>query len=172
MEDLVRQLAAEPGPAYLRIDKAVGGIERRPGEKAELGRARMVCDGRDVCLIAIGAIASEALAAARMLADEGISARVLTLPTLKPIDATAILAAAGECGGIVTVEEHSIIGGLGGAVAEICLEGGTAPRFFRRVGLRDCFPTIVGDQAYLRSAYGMDADAIARVARECVTRAA
>lgn len=164
-EDLTRALAAEPGPAYLRLDKGDGGIPRREGEVARLGKARLVREGSDATLITIGAIVREAMSAAEMLAGQGLELRVLSMSSLKPFDTEAVLAAAGETGGIVTVEEHNVLGGLGGTVAETCLEGGVAPRFFRRVGLRDQYPTIVGDQDYLRAAYEMDAAAIATAVR-------
>ena len=84
-----------------------------------------------------------------------IRCRVLSMHTLKPFDTDAVLRAAAETGGIVTVEENTIIGGLGGAVAETCLEGGVFPRRFQRIGMRDQFSVIVGDQAYLRRHYEM-----------------
>jgi transketolase len=164
-EDLTLALAAEPGPAYLRLDKGDGGIPRREGEVAKLGKARLVRQGSDATLMTIGAIVREAVAAAEMLAEDGVEARVLSLSSLKPFDAEAVLSAARETGGIVTVEEHNILGGLGGAVAETCLESGVAPRFFRRVGLHDEYPTVVGDQNFLRTAYRMDAAAIAATVR-------
>jgi transketolase len=80
--------------------------------------------------------------------------------TVKPLDIEAMVSAARECRGIVTIEEHNVLGGLGGAVAEACLEAGAAPGFFARVGLNDCYPTTVGDQDYLRAAYNIDCNAI------------
>jgi transketolase len=80
--------------------------------------------------------------------------------TIKPLDETAILAAAKETGGVVTLEEHSRIGGLKGAVAETLLSHGARVGFFKSIALDDVFPTIVGDQSYLRGRYGMDAKAI------------
>lgn len=160
-EDLTLALSREPGPAYLRLDKGQGGVPRQPGEVAVLGKARRVRDGTDATVISIGAIVREALEAADMLAREGLQLRVLSVSSLKPFDSDAVIAAARETGGIVTVEEHNILGGLGGSVAETCLEAGFPPRFFKRVGLRDRYPTVVGDQDYLRGAYEMDAKSIA-----------
>lgn len=154
---LTRQMAAKPGPKYLRLDKGRAGTAKEP---VVLGKIRQVHDGSDVTLIGVGAIVSEALEAAKTLADQGIQARVLAVHSLKPFDAEPVLAAARETGGIITVEEHNILGGLGGTVAETCLEAGTAPKFFRRLGLQDQYPSVVGDQKYLRAAYGMDAPAI------------
>ena len=154
---LTRQMAARPGPKYLRLDKGRAGTVEEP---VILGKIRQVRDGSDVTLIGIGAIVSEALAAAETLADLGIQARVLAVHSLKPFDADPVLAAARETGGIITIEEHNILGGLGGTVAETCLEAGAAPKFFRRLGLQDQYPSVVGDQKYLREAYGLDASAI------------
>lgn len=154
---LVRQMSAKPGPKYLRLDKGRAGTAE---ELVELGKIRQVRDGSDVTLIGIGAIVSEALAAAQTLSDQGIQARVLAVHSLKPFDADPVLAAARETGGIITVEEHNIVGGLGGTVAETCLEAGAAVGFFRRLGLQDKYPSVVGDQNHLRAEYGMDAPAI------------
>jgi transketolase len=107
-----------------------------------------------------------ALTAADRLADEGIGCRVLSMHTVKPLDEPALISAARETGGIVSIEEHSVVGGLGSAIAEVLLEAGAAPQTFRRVGLRAGFSSIVGSQSYLRGAYGIDENAIVRAARE------
>ncbi|WP_363347588.1 transketolase C-terminal domain-containing protein [Methylocystis echinoides] len=159
-QDLVRDIARTKGPAYLRIDKDAGGVARRDGERAHLGKARRVRDGADVTLIATGAILREALVAAERLAAQGVDCRIEAMHTVKPLDEAAILAAARETGGIVTIEEHSRIGGLKGAVAETLITAGVRASFFRSIALCDAFPTIVGDQAYLRGRYGMDAKAV------------
>lgn len=169
VEDLTRELAASPGPSYLRIDKGVGGVARREGEIARLGKARLVREGDHATIMTTGAIVSEAVKAAEQLASDGIECRIVSHSSLKPLDTDAIVAAARETGGIVTVEEHTIIGGLAAAVAETCLEQSVAPRFFSRLGLKDCFPTIVGDQNYLRSAYGMDSACIIAAVKQGVT---
>ncbi len=154
---LTRKMAAQTGPKYLRLDKGQAGTAETP---IELGKIRQVRSGTDVTLIGIGAIVSEILEAAETLSKQGLEARVLVVHSLKPLDVDPILAAARETGGIITVEEHNIIGGLGGAVAETCLERGEPPRFFRRVGLQDQYPSVVGDQNFLRTAYNMDASEI------------
>lgn len=166
--DLTHILANQKGPTYLRLDKGQGGVPRLEGEAAQLGKARQLRDGTDVTLMAIGAIVSEAIKAAENLKQHGINARVLAFNSLKPIDQDAIIRAAEETGGIITVEEHSTIGGLGGAVAELCLEHGARPPFFKRVGMPDIFPTIVGDQDYLRKAYCLDAESIVELVKERV----
>lgn len=159
-QDLTRELAKKKGPAYLRIDKDAGGMARREGERAMLGKARRVREGDDATIIATGAILREALIAAERLAAQGVQCRIEAMHTIKPLDEAAILAAAKETGGVVTVEEHSRIGGLKGAVAETLLSHGARVGFFKSVALDDAFPTIVGDQSYLRRQYGMDAAAI------------
>lgn len=160
---LTRQMAALPGGKYLRLDKGAAGLPETP-EDVTLGKIRQIRGGGDITLVTIGAILFEALAAADALAARGIAARILSVHTLKPLDAAPLLAAARETGAMLTVEEHSVVGGLAGAVAEACLLGGVAPKRFGAIGLADCYPTIVGDQNYLRTAYGMDAAAIERAA--------
>lgn len=159
-QDLTRELAQQKGPAYLRIDKDAGGMARREGERATLGKARRVREGADATIIVTGAILREALIAAERLAAQGVQCRIEAMHTIKPLDEAAILAAAKETGGVVTLEEHSRIGGLKGAVAETLLSHGARVGFFKSIALDDVFPTIVGDQSYLRGRYGMDATAI------------
>jgi transketolase len=168
--ELTKQLHARGGPAYLRIDKDKAGLLDASGEIV-LGRIRAVRDGSSVAIFACGGILGEALKAADALAASGIEAMVLDVHTLKPLDTDTILTAANRCGVVVTVEEHSILGGLGGAVAETCLEGGARVRAFRRVGLKDAYPTVVGDQRYLRSVYGLDAAAIEAAVRSALETA-
>jgi transketolase len=146
----------------LRLDKSAAADSYRPGEVFQLGKARRVREGHDVTLIATGGILGEALAAAGLLSRESIHCRVLSMHTIKPLDTQELCAAALETGGIVTIEEHSVEGGLGGAVAENLLEGGVIPRFFFRLGLRG-FSSIVGSQQYLRKVYSLDAASIAAV---------
>lgn len=165
-QDLLEQDIQLPGPSYFRIDKSVGGIDRAPGEKARIGKARTVRDGNDVAIIAAGGIVSQAVAAASILAENGISARVLSIASIKPLDEAAILSAARETKGIVTLEEHNIVGGLGSAVAETCLSGGAAPGFFLRLGLPDVYSEKVGDQAFLRRQFGLDATSVAQAVAE------
>jgi transketolase len=158
--EATKALIAGKGPAYLRLDKGRAPSGPRAGERFAIGKARRLREGTDVCLIAAGAVLVEALKAADGLAADGISARVVSMHTVKPLDSAAVTEAARECAGIVTVEEHTIVGGLGGAVAEACVEGGNAPGFFIRVGLADIFPAVVGDQEFLRRHYGIDAKMI------------
>jgi transketolase len=98
-----------------------------------------------------------------MLAKRGIQCRVLSMATIKPLDVESLVRAVDETGGIVTVEEHTVDGGLGGAVAENLLDMGCIPSCYHRIGLRAGFSSIVGTQKYLRKVYGMDAPAIVAV---------
>jgi len=166
-EELTRQMAARPGPKYLRLDKGKGGLEP-DRQSVEIGKARRVREGTDGTVVCTGAILSEALAAAKLLSDDGIEIRVVAVHTVKPLDEAEIVAAASETTGIVTLEEHNIIGGLGGAVAETCLERGARPGYFRRMGLRDVYPTVVGDQNYLRALHKLDAQSVAATVREAL----
>jgi len=168
-EELTRRLPDIPGPKYLRIDKGAAGLPADP-DAVRLGKARRVREGADATVICIGAILAEALEAAARLARDGIQLRLVSVHTLKPLDAAEIICAARETGGIVTLEEHSIVGGLGGAVAETLLEAGCAPGFFRRMGLQDIYPSKVGDQNFLRAEYGMDAAAVVTTIRKSLRR--
>jgi transketolase len=97
---------------------------------------------------------------------------VISMHTVHPIDADAVLAAAQETGGIVTLEEHTVLGGLGSAVAEVCMDAGVMPAGFRRVAMRDGLPAVVGSQAFLRKRYGLDEGAVVAAADAIVRRAA
>lgn len=160
--ELTFQMAAVNGPKYLRLDKGSAGIMPDKGNVV-LGKARIIRPGGNVALIAVGAITGEAVRAAEALSRQGISARVIAVHSVKPLDLEPIVAAARETGGIVIVEEHNIVGGLGGAIAEALLDAGAPPRAFARIGLRDVFPSVVGDQDYLRTEYEMDFTAIVQV---------
>jgi transketolase len=164
------ELARRPGVSYLRLDKSVAEPTHGPDERFVIGRARTVREGSDVTLVATGGILQEALDAASELARMGIQSRILSLHTIKPLDVEAIVLAAKETGGIVTIEEHTVDGGLAGAVAESLLEEDAAPRFFRRIGLRDGFSSTVGSQAYLRERYSMDAGAITNIVQQALQK--
>ena len=168
----VEALVEQPGTCYLRLDKSSPGSTQRPGERFELGKARTLRAGEDVTLMSTGGILAETLAAADQLAANGIGCRVLSVHTVSPLDVEAVTEAASETGGIVTVEEHTIHGGLGGAVAEACLDNRVSPRGFARVALREGFSSIVGSQEFLRSRYGIDRSAIVAAAESVVRNTA
>lgn len=152
-----------PGAAYLRLERA-GTFEDKGVGEFQLGRARQLRSGDALTLIGIGGVVSEVVAAADELEFQGVSCRVLSMHTLRPFDAESVLAAARDTGGIVTVEENTVHGGLGGAVAEVCLESRCRPRVFKRLGIGDQFTSTVGDQSYLRALAGIDHASIVRQA--------
>ena len=126
------------GPVYLRFGRyAVPVINDRPDYTFEVGKGVLLADGTDVTLVATGLMVEAALAARELLVAEGISARVVNIHTIKPIDREIIAKAARETGAIVTAEEHNVIGGLGGAVAEVVCE--TVPVPVLRVGMNDAY---------------------------------
>lgn len=159
-QEATQAIFSHPGPSYLRLDKSSAGHTERPGEVFELGKSRQIRAGRDVTLISTGGILGAALQAADMLESRGIHCRVISMHTLKPLDDEALRLACRETGGIVTIEEHVVEGGLGGAVAETALEKGYLPSFFYRIGLRSAYPDVVGSQEFLRRRCRMDAESI------------
>ncbi len=157
----VRAMIARPGPFYYRC-----GYKQEPPVHAgpidfELGRAIPVREGRDATMIFTGTIGNQALEAAEILAREGIECRLVSMHTVKPIDREAIVAAARETGAVMTIEEHQLSGGLGGAVAEVLCDAGLVPKRFRRLGLPDEYVSQVGTHPWLLRQYGLDAAAIA-----------
>jgi transketolase len=116
--------------------------------------------------MATGGILGVTMAAADQLAADGVSCRIISMHTVRPLDVEAIAAASNETGGIITIEEHTSAGGLGGAVAEYCLEAGVVPKRFGRAALRAGYSSIVGSQSYLRSRYGLDETAIVELVRK------
>jgi transketolase len=158
---LLQDFIKRPGPGYLRLERSAPGFNDAAPPACEFGRARMLRDGSDCTLIATGGVVAEANAAGELLAARGLQCRVLSMHTLKPFDSASVLAAAAQTGGIVTIEEHTMLGGLGGAVAEVCLESDVRPRRFKRLGIPDRYTSVVGDQDYLRKAVGIDRQSIA-----------
>jgi transketolase len=158
---LVEALIERPGPAYLRLERSAAGFNDQAPPVCEFGKARMLRDGDAGTLIASGGVLSEAAAAAEILQDRGMSCRVLSMHTLKPLDTEAIARAAKETGGICTIEENTMLGGLGGAVAEACMDLAVRPKRFRRIGIPDQYASVVGDQNYLRQTAGLDRASLA-----------
>ncbi len=161
----VLAMADYDGPAYLRFGRlAVPRINPLDYE-FKLGKGVQLCDGKDVTIIATGLMVGEALAAKETLANEGISARVINMHTIKPLDKEIVAAAARETGAIVTAEEHNIIGGLGSAVAEAVCE--VCPVPVMRVGVEDKFGAS-GPAVEMLKIYGLTADHIVEKAKEAV----
>lgn len=158
--DATTALATTPGVCYLRLDKSKAPDIGGGSEIFQLGKIRTVREGRDITLACCGGILGTVVNAAETLAKEGVECRVLSVHTVKPVDRETICRAAVETGGIITVEENTIEGGLGGLVAETCLENASVPRRFARMGLKDTFSSVVGSQEYLLSRYELDSASI------------
>ncbi len=160
---LVKESIEYDGPIYLRI-RGTSKEPHIPGEgKIEIGKARLLKEGSDLTLIACGRMVYEALLAAESLVKEGISTRVIDMHTIKPLDEKVVLKAAEETKGIITIEEHNIVGGLGSAVTElICSE---KPVKVKRLGINDQFG-VPGIQKDLMEHFGLTADKIATQAKE------
>ena len=155
MEKAVFAAAEINGPVYIRVARPVCEDITTEDTPFIPGKANIMKDGTDVCIISMGLMIPVALKAAEMLAAEGISAAVVNMHTVKPIDAETILAMNAKCKGIVTVEEHSVIGGLGSAVAEVL--AGKEGAKFERIGIQDKFGKS-GKPDQLFAAYGLTAE--------------
>jgi transketolase len=159
-EHAVRAAAETDGPFYIALAGGTLPIETPEAERSfRLGEAAELRPGRDVTIIGTGAAVIEAIRAGGILADRGVAARVLSMHTVKPIDSEAVLRAAAETRMILTIEEHTIIGGLGGAVAEVLAEAGASTPL-RRIGLRDVFACMAGSCEDLKRRFGITAEAI------------
>ena len=155
----VRAAAEWDGPVYLRFGRLAVPVFNEENVEFVIGKGKELVPGTDVTVIVTGLLVNEALIAARQLAEEGVSVRVINMATIKPIDKDIILKAAAETGAIVTAEEHNIIGGLGSAVAEVLCESGR-PVPMLRVGVEDTFGRS-GPALELLELYGLTAPHIA-----------
>ena len=161
----VRAAAAIEGPVYIRVARPVCECFTDESTPFVPGKANIMREGGDVAIIAMGLMVAEALKAADLLAAEGIRATVVNMHTVKPLDEDAVLSVAEKCGAVVTAEEHSVIGGLGSAVAEVL--AGRSGAKFARVGIEDRFGQS-GTPAELFADYGLTAENIAENARRLV----
>jgi transketolase len=160
----MRWAAATEGPAFIRVSR-MSVPELYPKDYTFVpGKAVMLLEGDDVTLISNGTVLWRALVAAEQLAEEGISARVLSMPTVKPLDSGAVIKAARDTGGIVTAEEASVAGGLGGAVAETVVQA--HPTKVKILGVPEFAPT--GSAGFLLDRYGMSPEGIADAARALI----
>ena len=147
------------GPVYLRFGRlAVPVINDRPDYKFEIGKGILLKEGKDVTIIATGLCVNESLEAAKLLANEGIDAEVINIQTIKPLDKDLVVASAKKTGKVVTVEEHSVIGGLGSAVCDVLSE--EAPTRTLKIGVMDTFGES-GPAVQLIKKYGLDSESIA-----------
>ena len=163
-EEAIRAAAKLPSPVYLRFGKRQMPDLPRLDAEFSLGRASRVREGNDLTFLATGETVASAFGAAELLAQARIECRVLSVHTIKPLDHNAVLAAARETRAVVTVEEHSVNGGLGEACAALLLQSGLVPAF-RIVGFPD-EATVNGNQKELFRHYGLDAEGLATTARE------
>ena len=154
------------GPVYMRLGRLAVPRIFDESYKFELGKAVTLREGSDVTIIATGLMVNEAIEAAKALADEGISAEVINIHTIKPLDKEAVIRSAAKTGAVVTAEEHSIIGGLGGAVAEALCESGK-PVPVVRLGVNDVFGRS-GPAVELLHIYGLDAQNIVAKAKQAI----
>lgn len=161
----VHAAADHEGPVYMRFGRLAVPRINSEDYKFELGKGVLLKEGKDVTIAATGLMVNEALIAADMLKADGIDARVINIHTIKPIDKDILIKAAKETGAIVTAEEHSIIGGLGGAVCEVLCESCPVPVL--RLGVNDTFGRS-GPAVELLKLYGLDAEHIAEKAKEAV----
>ncbi len=169
--DAVRAAAAIEGPVYIRLAGFAADMSplKGTGRPFRLGESEKMRDGADLTLIATGTMVRTALAVQEALAADRISARILNMHTVKPLDEDAVLAAADETGPLLTIEEHSIVGGLGSAVAEVVAGHGNGR--VRRLGIPDRFITEVAPYTELLELCGLDAASVETAARELLAMA-
>lgn len=153
------------GPVYMRFARLASAIFHDENYKFEIGKAEVVTEGSDVTIVACGLMVSEAMAAAEALKEKGISAEVINMATIKPLDEECLIASAKKTGKVITVEEHSIIGGLGEAVCALLSE--KCPTPVKRIGVNDEFGHS-GPGAELLKQFGLSAEHIAEVAEDFV----
>jgi transketolase len=155
------------GPMYIRLGKGGDPIVSTNVAPFQIGRAIPMARGQDVLLVSTGITLKIALDAAARLEAEGISMAVLHMPTVKPLDVAALLSHAAPVDAIVTIEEHTILGGLGGAIAEVVAEAGFEPaKRFKRIGIPDVFPHGYGSQATMMAHYEITAERAVGVVRQ------
>lgn len=156
MKRLMPQTVDYPGPIYIRLGKGGDPIVSSPSLPFQIGKAITMATGDDALLVTTGITAKIALEAATALGSQGIGCTVLHMHTVKPLDLEALLAHAGRVKAVVTIEEHTVIGGLGGAVAEVLAERAFEPvKRFKRIGIEDVFPHGYGSQASMMAHCGI-----------------
>lgn len=163
-EHAVRGAAEMDGPFYISLAGGKLPIDKSEDERSfEVGRAALLREGNDITIIGVGPAVADTLKAADILAGKGIDARILNMHTVKPIDIGAILQAASQTRLIITIEEHTVIGGLGGAVAEVLASAGSGTPL-RRLGLKDVFACMAGSHQDVKNRFGITAEAIVKEA--------
>ncbi|NPV67140.1 MAG: transketolase family protein [Anaerolineae bacterium] len=167
---MVRAIAEHEGPVYMRISRAAVPDVFGPDHQVHIGKGIMLRSGNDVTIIGSGSMMGRCVRAADQLVAEGVSVRLLNIHTLKPLDVDLICQAAEETGALVTAEDHSVIGGLGGAVAEAL--GRCCPAVLEYVGLQDTFAGTGLDTESLMDAWGLAVQDIVNAARRAMERKA
>ena len=164
-EKIIFEIAKYNGPVYVRLGRSSVPVLFDEDYKFEIGKGTVLREGKDVSIIACGIMVNEALLAQEKLQEEGISARVINMSSIKPIDKDLILESAKETNAIVTVEEHSIIGGLGSAVSEVV--GESCPTIVKKVGIKDTFGESGAPNELLKK-YELTCDDIVKTVKEAI----
>jgi transketolase len=164
----VKAAAEHPGPVYLRLKRGEIPVMFEDDHKFSLAQAQVLASGRDLVLIGAGMMLAAVIAAAHVLRSHGVDAAVLNVPVIKPLDVTTVRSACRGVRGVVTAENHSIVGGLGSAVAEALAEGGVTTRL-ARVGIQDTFAES-GSRPYLFSRYGLSVQRVVEEAWRLLER--
>ncbi len=163
VQEITKKVIELGGVNYIRIDRSTSERIIEKENYFEIGKARVLTDGTDFTIIATGGIVGVAINAQRELEKEGISIKVVSMHTIKPIDRQVIIESSLKTGGIITLEEHSIIGGLGSAVSEVIMQDGNCyPKKFKMIGLESKFSTVVGSQNYLREINNIDTKSVVK----------
>ncbi len=171
MSRLMPQTVDWPGPIYIRLGKGGDPVVSSPDKPFRIGKAIQMTSGDDVLLVTTGITLKIGLEAAEKLKASGVAATVLHMHTVKPLDTAALLAHAAKAQAIVTVEEHTIMGGLGGAVAEVLAEAGlNGTKRFKRIGLPDAFPHGYGSQASMMEQNGITTERTVATVHELLPR--
>lgn len=168
VEKAVFAIAQEPGPIYLRIARSKAPVILNDNYEFKLGEAIILREGPDVALVSTGIMTSRCLEAAELLQEDKIEATVLHVPTVKPIDISKIVEVAEKTGAVVTVENHTVIGGLGSAVGEVLGENKPCP--VQRVGIKDTFGESAEDMEGLFKKYGLATVDIVKAAKRLINR--
>jgi transketolase len=150
-----------PGPVYIRLGKKGEPVIHEQPPRFEVGRGLVMREGTDVCLLGMGTMTAVALDAAKLLDSQGISARVVSMQTVKPLDERLLAESFDRFAVVAVVEEHSVIGGLGSAVAEWLARGGPRRGVLEAIGTPDAFVSVAGSQQWMREGCGLTAAAIA-----------
>jgi transketolase len=160
-EAATRAVTAHAGPCYLRLGRAGEARVHRTQIDFVLGKAIVMREGTDATLISTGGMLGTAMQVTDVLSAAGVQMRLLSMHTVRPLDTAALESAVLETGAVFTLEEHSVVGGLGGAVAEFLAENWEAPVVFKRFGLPSDFSCFVGSQEYMRARHGLSAESVA-----------